>query len=1376
MKTLQWLLVACGVVVSMLANTCLAQVELRITTPLGAMPFGPTQRVKVSPPVGNALTSLVLTMNQTDATETLLWAKTTDQRSQTAINAEIDANSATFELPKIELNRELTIEYGFKRPATGAATVSSVASAVVFLDSEPPKLRSPSLEVTNTGSATITLDFSDSDVRPVSVSADSFQLFEKVRVESVDALQNRPRQASQAPNLFNQNRQVRIVWDALSPGDYELRVQNMSDIVGNTIPAFGGNGAHAVIPITIPVRPQRAAQPEYPRFLAEGDRPSDLNPGDRVDTRVVQLYYLRDARHVAELINRNIQDLNAVSWDAAQRAAADARKRAEDAIDNRRLQDERAVEAARRSRETETRLQEAQDELREVQRDQAAIRQTQAELEAEAYRMTGKKGSDIDSEINSLITEVGTNRTAINDFNTRIRENKNKLARQEKDGTPMADQLVTQKAISDLENERDRKHADTTNAINKASALRTLKGNIDATSAAQTSLQTRNTALTDETRTDHLPSQLAQQQQTEITERLKVGQAEATELRASQEQFRREVAAGLADRNSYAPGRLDSIDPVAQVSIAVVGTSRLQLRGPIKGLNKICRMIHQLDSPVGQVKIGIHTIQVNGEHGDRMDVVYERINREVAHSRFLVNASGQFLRRAVQEVADEVAIEADAGILPPDCPPELQVGVVRLNGAIQTSQELRDRRYLYAFYGSDFIGELEDMDSELLNTDNKLLSLHSMDTISLPGAMFALAHADHPVRHRVLMRFQELIAGDLPMREIEYLRSLTQLDSCGRPLKYNPNRANKIDEKEARAIMYNNGRTYTFPNTVGFFNNQIQSQGTLNPVQYSTVKLAQALKAQLVAEMEYRNLVAERSLLKEDEKAEIEAYQNGKKRVSVETQRCIEFESQISSLVVESLNDVIETGAEGNDQAAAELLATLKELDQQQLISAIFNAVRRNEEDQGNPQLFRAKVAESVLEFINKTAAPEHRIADIQFLTPAFVNPQKWLERAETFSRNQQLLEVATTRLRTLQRETETQATKITSRQLLEQFMDEQEEKSVELMEALRSHSSNVDNYLKRLAIVVEDDVNAQFYEPAFQRIRRVSRTWDVTLGQIETTTILTNNRTLAKVSPAASFEFDLPKRQILITEAMQGAKALADEYGNLLKDPTFTSGSELLRSRTAQGIAGSNGAYTAIPGLDTTPEFGTELEKLIEPPAVYKFETGTGFEIRPVIQPDGNSVMYTFDYEYATNVREPVRADEKHLGRIKRHFVHTEVQTSSYELREISRYTVALKAARTDRGVPLFEDIPILGYAFRPLPSDESSLQTNIILGGSTVYPTVFDLMGLRWSPYVDYDGRSALSKSKRQTIDRRNSVRDRLLLKVRQDVNEKIRGSTFP
>lgn len=344
------------------------------------------------------------------------------------------------------------------------------------------------------------------------------------------------------------------------------------------------------------------------------------------------------------------------------------------------------------------------------------------------------------------------------------------------------------------------------------------------------------------------------------------------------------------------------------------------------------------------------------------------------------------------------------------------------------------------------------------------------------------------------------------------------------------------------------------------------------------------------------------------------------------------------------------------------------------------------------------------------------------------------------------------------------------SQRLLDQFMDEQEEKSVDLMEALRSHSSNVDNYLKRLAIAVEDDVAAQFYEPAFQRIRRVSRTWDVTLGQIETTTVLTNNRTLAKVSPAATFEFDLPQRDILLTEALSGAKALATEYGNLLKDGTFLAGASMLSQPPAAGIIGDNAPIQQITGMPGNHEFGSELQKLIPDPAVYKFETGTGFEIRPIIQPDGHSIVYGFDYMYSTNVREPVRADEKHLGRIKRHFVHTDVQTSSYELREISRYTVALKASRTDRGVPLLEDIPGVGAAFRPLPSQESSLQTNIILGSSTIYPTVFDLIGLRWSNYVEGIGSRHLVEQKQNQSDRRNNLREQLLRTTRSQVDAAI------
>ncbi len=352
---------------------------------------------------------------------------------------------------------------------------------------------------------------------------------------------------------------------------------------------------------------------------------------------------------------------------------------------------------------------------------------------------------------------------------------------------------------------------------------------------------------------------------------------------------------------------------------------------------------------------------------------------------------------------------------------------------------------------------------------------------------------------------------------------------------------------------------------------------------------------------------------------------------------------------------------------------------------------------------------------------------------------------------------------------------------MLELLIDEQEEKYIELVEGTRAHISQVDTYLKRLAIAMEDDFKVQFYDPAFTGVREASREWDVNLGQVERTTILTNNRQLAKVSPQATMEFDLPKRAPMIVEGMNGARALVQEYGTLLQDPTFLSLAGMMSGTPAVGGAASNLAggpnaglrsaavRTPLPGLPTDTseqmmaqsggpdrKFGTALEGLIPDPAVYKFETGTGFEIRPVIQPDGHSVIYDFDYMYTTNVREPVRPDEKHLGRVKRHFIHTQVQTASFELREISRYQVALKVSRTSRGVPLLEDIPGAGMLFRPLPSDESSLQQNIILGQSTVYPTLFDLMGLRWSKYVvdlDHIGLRDLDHSVR---GREKSIRD--------------------
>ncbi len=345
--------------------------------------------------------------------------------------------------------------------------------------------------------------------------------------------------------------------------------------------------------------------------------------------------------------------------------------------------------------------------------------------------------------------------------------------------------------------------------------------------------------------------------------------------------------------------------------------------------------------------------------------------------------------------------------------------------------------------------------------------------------------------------------------------------------------------------------------------------------------------------------------------------------------------------------------------------------------------------------------------------------------------------RAYTAAKN---LQLSITRYGNTKHFLERTRTSLDRKKLLDHLIDDRQEKYIDILEGTRAHIASMDNYLKRLSIALEDDFKVQFYDPAFVRIREASRQWDVTLGAVERTSILTNNRAFAKVMPQATMEFDLPKRDIAIKEALDGALAASQDMGALLNDPTFLATFKMLG-----GGPMPSKVENVLPGLPSSTdeqmmgrspgqpsEFGTSLEALIPDPSIYKFETGTGFEIRPVIQPDGNSVVYDFNYMYTTNIREPVRADEKHLGRVKRHFINTQVQTSSFELREVSRYQVTLKAARTAKGVPLLEDIPIAGQLFRPLPSDESSIQENIVLAHCVVYPTLYDLMGLHWAPSV--------------------------------------------
>jgi len=1156
---------------------------------------------------------------------------------------------------------------------------------------------------------------------------------------------------------------VTLTVTGVKPGSYALalpRTGTILDLYGNALQPVASAPEAVFFTTTlftqtleqVPLPTQGVALQHGPyvpmyEYQPRPPSPNGFNPSDKVESRVVRLYYYRDAHRVAMIVNRSVKSYAAAAVEVRARAAERARDDADKhTIERKRLQ-MAAVRAAQDARAAEAELQNAQN------RTASGLSES-----ARASRQLETKQLELEQAKRDLAA-APTNQTLID----RVKA--------------LEQEALTLRRVA---------------SVGEAAA-----SNAGADAAR---LQQQVQALRDA--------------EVKATEAWQVKELEETRLRANE--FRLDVAAATTDPVTYAPGVPDSYDPVQQVSVSVIGEGLIQLRGPMKGINIIRIMINQIDAPVGQVRIAVHTVQVNGERGNRMEKVVANIQRYIDHSRFLTAQTSQMLKNAVTRVAARKAEEV-AAELGPNC-----------------SQEARDRKYLHAFFGKDFIDELMLLDSEFLKTGNKLLSLHSMDSTSLSAALFLLALAKNDVRREILADFQAQLEADLPQMEFNYyLAGLT------------PTKCEACCDKKHYLMAYN----AKFQSFLGFFNTEIAGADTMTPLQREFIRLAQIFKAHLVTEITLKQRVLERSLVEEriggDYREELRKAKEAEDTAKAELSK---IQQSLITATAEAQNAVVDLFAQ-LDQLIDELETATNSLENYDTLRA---RAAKTREVKGRPwtlpkvekatigpnsgkevlmfadaEQYRAmlmNIGDLLNGFYYKGRATYERYSRLQELikkatdktTGAQLTPEeydqlqrdvKWaldLVRAEgasaraalneiaqllqmsppdpakaaaryrvfrddiqeklrpgaplerkliplftsasaafdALSRNSAGYQAALQKARLLRRP-------LDEKKLLDLLVDDTEDKFIEQLEGTRAHTANVDNYIKAITTALDDDFNTQFYNPAFRKVREASRLWDVTLGQIETTSVLTNNRAFAKVSPSATMEFDLPKRDIMITEGFRSAKALFDEYGALMNDPTFLALGKLYSGVPSTGQFNTGGDFSAvrnvIPGLPSVPdesvmaqqgpgkkEFGTALEALIPDPAIYKFETGTGYEIRPVVAPDGQAVVFNFQYLYTTDVREPVRADEKHLGRVKRHFVHTDVQLSNFELREVSKYMVALKAARTAKGVPLLQDVPGLGILFRPLPSAESSLQENIIYSQATIFPTLFDLMGLRYAQSI--------------------------------------------
>lgn len=1240
------------------------------------------------------------------------------------------------------------------------------------------------------------------------------------------------------------------VLNGKSSGSAGSRLAGISSFRPRDQPPLAEVTATAPDPLT-----QRVGLPDttgrqiiYPEYTKFREFANGFNPSDKVVTRVARLYYYRDAHRVTQIINRKAKSHNAQNATMSRRLADQARIFADQTTDRRKSAERRAVESAQYAREAENALKKYQQAAGDARQQADAGNLQQQRLEA-AVAILEQEANDPTSIPDGKYSDGLTAKQRLDAAQIRLAE---------------VQALVAQAAEDQQLNEE----------------------RVNATVAAIEALRER-----------------------ELYDREVMEQEAAKEDRAIESQFRLEVQAAEEDPDTFAEGDPDSDDPVAQVSLTVIGEGLIQMRGPRKGVNIVHTMINQIDSPVGQVRVGIHTVQVNGENGQRMGQTMSAIERYVNHSRFLTVQSLQMLRKAIALVASRRAQEA--GYV---CDGISQVaGQVTLPSPVMPMVEGSSsaQRYQDAFFGKEFMHELRVMDSEFLNTDNKLLSLHSMDTTSLASALFVLSLASNDTRLEILETFKQMVLCELPTKEADYYAA-----SLSPPAKrHGLLSALHGNHRKERMVML--GHNAGFVSLSGFFDGQIEGADTINPAQREFLKLAQILKSRLITEVELKQRVLERSVIEErlgDHRQQLRAAQRAEQlareelaeslrefragfKVVLEESR--EIKAHYAGLLEEATklrksNAIANTELTKLDATKVVLAGGTKQLDRVQeeirlqVVQALANGDKKEFEailrgallliqkesrtpgSIGNGIPLKVKnvqfevnvdgtvdfdqtvadgISAVVVERANTLLDPrwtrwlsdEEReslerqvksaMSDLQpkrvemkmvidlykviqdlkiagdFLTGALISRvgtakgeviqsleeiERLVRKAAMGAMNEQsevsahsleealkfwirvrkeiLAKISDRELLDHVRNFNNEMTGLLGQDLKHQFaaaaardarrpldhkkfldmlIDDTEEKFIELVEGTRAQTAVIDDFIKRIATAIDDDLNAQFYTPAFDHIEQESFHCNgVGFGQIERTEVLANNREFAKVRPQATMEFDLPRRRIMIAEAMQSAQAAYNDYGALMNDPSFLALTKLYSGQpgAASYNAGNNSIVrNVLPGLPSEtgernlgqsqafqPEFNSQLEALIPDPAVYKFETGTGYEIRPVIQPDGQSVVFDFDYMYTTNIREPVRADEKHLGRVKRHFVNTDVQIGNYELREVSRYRVALKASRTSNGVPLLEEIPVAGALFRPRASEESSLQQNIILAKSVIYPTLFDLMGLRWAPAV--------------------------------------------
>jgi hypothetical protein len=199
--------------------------------------------------------------------------------------------------------------------------------------------------------------------------------------------------------------------------------------------------------------------------------------------------------------------------------------------------------------------------------------------------------------------------------------------------------------------------------------------------------------------------------------------------------FRQQSQRAAATLPFVSEGR-ESFDAAEQVTISVVGETQVHLRGPLKGVNAITKMIHEIDQPAGEVKIGIHVAQFTETEDFEPNSEPVSLDLFLGHARQMSQTSQALFRAALSNVATR---------------------------CYATNADHFEEAFFYAPCVRNF---------RQLNGSQTLLSLPLLDSRDIVTTLYLAGVANQDVRREIINEFRRLVSAELPKLESQYQKSI----------------------------------------------------------------------------------------------------------------------------------------------------------------------------------------------------------------------------------------------------------------------------------------------------------------------------------------------------------------------------------------------------------------------------------------------------------------------------------------------------------------------------------------------------------------------------------------------------------------------------